>query len=246
MITQWSATPAPAEAPGYDKGIDISHWQIPGNIDWSALAAAGYRWGYCRATYGATIDRHFREHQRRASAAGVPVGAYTFWLPGKGIGAFLAQLTTGYQDLIPTIDIESERERALTPGDWPEILDCVEQVKAHWGECMLYVTQRDWGLLGDPRWPEGCRLWVAHYPARKSSVVDPFTVRPRGPALPRGGPQWSIWQHEGRSALPEPEARRATKGVPIDRNISKGVPLLFQGTGEVLDANVSQGGPAWQ
>ncbi|MGL4240878.1 MAG: glycoside hydrolase family 25 protein [Beijerinckiaceae bacterium] len=58
-------------------GIDISKWQ--GDIDWTAVRAAGTRFVFIKATEGGDhVDNRFRQNWAGARAAGIPTGAYHF------------------------------------------------------------------------------------------------------------------------------------------------------------------------
>src|SRR5690606_30808246 len=58
-------------------GIDVSRHQ--GTIDWHAVARAGTRFAFIKATDGGDhLDPKFHENWQRAREAGVPRGAYHF------------------------------------------------------------------------------------------------------------------------------------------------------------------------
>lgn len=59
------------------KGIDVS--ENNGNVDWQAVADAGYEFAIVRCSYGRTNrDERFIENVNGAHAAGLKVGAYHY------------------------------------------------------------------------------------------------------------------------------------------------------------------------
>ena len=55
-------------------GIDVSEWQAPGSVDFTAADFA-----IIRASHGTTEDRHWREHFNACVAAGKPLGLYHYF-----------------------------------------------------------------------------------------------------------------------------------------------------------------------
>lgn len=56
-------------------GIDVSEWQAPGSINYSA---PGIGFVIIRASHGMTEDRHWRQHFNDVVAAGKPLGLYHY------------------------------------------------------------------------------------------------------------------------------------------------------------------------
>lgn len=82
-------------------GIDVSNWQAA--IDWPAVAAAGVRFAWCKATESMTYsDPTFFDNMRGARAAGIPVGAYHFARP-RATGAI--QQAQWFRILAPVLDL---------------------------------------------------------------------------------------------------------------------------------------------
>lgn len=100
----------------FTKGVDVSHWQ--GQINWTALYAAGYRWAYIKATEGASfVDSRFEENWRAALDAGFVIGAYHFARANipfqQQVDLFLQTVqamreATGDKTLPPLLDCESQ------------------------------------------------------------------------------------------------------------------------------------------
>lgn len=98
------------------KGVDISDWQ--GDIDLSAVKAAGYSWVMIRCGQGTwLIDKRWEDNVRKAEALGMPWGVYhlTEATTSAEVAAEVAfvdklikaQLAKGYRPLLPiAIDIE--------------------------------------------------------------------------------------------------------------------------------------------
>ena len=90
-------------------GIDISRWQ--GEIDWTAVKAAGTRFVYMKATEGGDhVDPTFRRNWEGARRAGVPRGAYhfVFWCRPAHEQAvwFKQQIPNDPEALPPVLDVE--------------------------------------------------------------------------------------------------------------------------------------------
>ena len=177
-------------------GIDVSHHQDPAHLPWVEFAGQ-VDFVIARANYGARLrDRHCPEHIRRARDIGAKVGLYSFFRNVHGITeqfdllcAVAEECGIGPGDIVPTIDIEADsfdadghtQNRPVDPS-WSEpARQLANLLAAQFGDCMIYLTQREFGQLGKPDWALNHPLWVAHYGARM-------------PALPGNMPA-TIWQH---------------------------------------------------
>ena len=90
-------------------GIDISRWQ--GEIDWTAVKAAGTRFVYMKATEGGDhVDPTFRRNWEGARRAGIARGAYhfVFWCRPAHEQAvwFKQQIPNDPDALPPVLDVE--------------------------------------------------------------------------------------------------------------------------------------------
>lgn len=173
-------------------GVDLSHHQRPEALPWSTFAESS---SFCivRGSYGTMRDRVTVEHVRRARTAGLKVGLYHFYRPAQPVAdqlaifrsqLELASIVTG--DIVPTIDVEADPipkpGTAVSPA-WQEgVRTFIDAMVAEWGDCMVYITQREFGMLGKPPWLLERPLWIAHY----TSAARPATPGNR-PA--------TIWQH---------------------------------------------------
>lgn len=91
------------------RGIDVSKHN--GEIDFKAVAAAGYKFVFIKATEGATYrDASFERNYRAAREAGLKVGAYHFFRKNRGGGAQARNLLNAVSkcklDLPLVIDLE--------------------------------------------------------------------------------------------------------------------------------------------
>lgn len=129
-------------------GIDISRHQ--GNIDWNAVARAGTRFAFIKATDGGDhLDPKFHENWRAARAAGIPRGAYHFvyWCrPAHEQVAWFVQNVPAEQDALPPVlDLEwnngSSCKHSLTRD---EVLEKVRVLlagmEAHTGKVPIIYT----------------------------------------------------------------------------------------------------------
>ena len=59
------------------KGLDVSKFQ--GEVDWTRVKAAGYKFAMLRAGYGFnTVDEQFRRNASECNRIGLPIGVYWF------------------------------------------------------------------------------------------------------------------------------------------------------------------------
>lgn len=93
------------------RGIDVSHHQGP--IDWRAVAGAGVRFAYLKATEGTSFtDPRYADHRADALDAGLRVGGYHYYAlctPGADQGAHFADVlgdVAGRRHLPPVVDLE--------------------------------------------------------------------------------------------------------------------------------------------
>jgi len=91
------------------QGIDISRYQ--GNVDWAALARAGTRFVFIKATEGGDyIDPQFQSYWDAARRAGIPRGAYHFvyWCRSASEQAlwFMLNVPNDADALPPVVDVE--------------------------------------------------------------------------------------------------------------------------------------------
>lgn len=173
-------------------GIDVSHHQS--YIHWPAVRGMKVKdvkigFSFIKATEGLlNVDRRFRRNWEKAGEAGLPRGAYHFFITGKsGKGQaknFIRIVDLAPGDLPPVLDIE--QLYGVKPAKMrQEIKEWLEVVEDHYDVKPIIYTSANFyeQYLGSSfdEYP----LWVAHYHERNR----PRIKRP-----------WIIWQHseEGR------------------------------------------------
>jgi len=174
-------------------GIDVSRWQ--GEINWNAVAAAGYRFAVVRATIGNYYtDPRFYENWNGARGAGVLVSAYHVVAPDRPadsqIDRFFDVLGARKSDLPLVLDIELSHD--ISPADITVcIKDCAHKVEQRDGrKPIIYTAGWFWNnqVLESPEW-SAYDLWVANYGVS-------------APSLPTGWSEWKIWQYSDKGQVP--------------------------------------------
>jgi hypothetical protein len=212
------------------RGCDVSTFQDPSLVNWFK-----YDFGIARATYGTLGDKRVAAHAGRIRAAKKRLGLYHFFLFNRPVTdqfeAFAKvadAVSFGEGDILPCIDVEAFPDRfaggrpthyCQVEASWNSALqEFAELMDSKFGGCILYITQRDWGLLGQPSWILGHPLWVANYP--KAGATAPL----KAPATPANRP-YTIWQcmvGPLDKQLQDPNNPRA-----VDQNITSGeLPLI--------------------
>lgn len=192
-------------------GIDVSHYQNDrGDIDWTQVADAGYRFTFIKATERDTyIDAFYGTNRSGAGDAGLRVGAYHFARPnGSSDEAvrkdargeadhFLAIGAPAPGDLYPVLDVEGDLG-GLDAGSlkiW--IRTWLERVESGTGvKPLIYTSPYLWTNRLDDTQEfalAGNGLWVAHYTQAESPMV---------PADNWAGNGWSFWQYTSGGSVP--------------------------------------------
>ncbi len=196
------------EATAYARGLDVSKHQ--GEIGWSLVASAGYRFVYAKATEGRTYeDPSWRTNRAGAAAAGLEVGAYHYWWPERDpvVQAehfFKVATQDGKRSLplAPALDVEMDND--LEPAEVNAHLHMlIEETERLWGRVpVIYSSRRvytEWGLAGleEPA-GAGCPFWMVSWSSRER-LVKPWK-------------EWALWQTGPASGVP---------GImgPVDRNL---------------------------
>ncbi len=174
-------------------GIDVSRYQH--TIGWESVRAmevGGLRIGFAfiKATEGSDlVDRKFFYNWREAKAAGIPRGAYHFFVPGiaveKQAENFIAVADLQKGDLPPVVDIETLN--GLSPATVRKQLALFLSVleKRYKAKPIIYTFAnfyRDYMGKEFDSFP----LWVAHY----YRMVEPEIDRP-----------WHFWQHNDKGTV---------------------------------------------
>jgi lysozyme len=209
---------APADPVAFTNGIDVSHHQQA--IDWAAVAAAGIRYAFIKATQGAgSVDRRFVENWRGAALNGIVRGAYHFFDPEADPESqfenFSAQVTLEAGDLAPVVDLEIDGQ------DWdalaqkkrvPAALALLELLEAHYGITpIIYTNRRSVNEVfgGKPGDLTTYPLWVAS-----------FKQNPP-PTMPPGWTTWVHWQQSDKGSV-----KGISTPVDLDRCVGDPGPVL--------------------
>ena len=197
------------------QGLDVSMWQ--GEIDWQAVAAAGYRFVIIKASEGLNyVDPCFAANWDGAKQAGLLVSAYhVFWptLSGeKQAKHFLDTLGERKADFPLAVDVE--RRGASNSGAAVEAFLLIVK-EADGRNPLVYTAQGVWNAAVG--WAPGWHcypLWVADYDAAS-------------PAMPAGWDDWAIWQYSNKGSVPGIEGH-----VDLDMFQGSEVQLIYVNGGK--------------
>ena len=197
------ATPSPTPNPNIAEGIDVSNWQA--TINWTAVAAAGKRFSYIKASESTDyVDPYYVQNRVQARAAGLYVGAYHFAQPNATVGDAVAEAdhfidtaTPASGDMFPVLDLER------SGGLASPVL--IAWVQAYMGRILertgvhgvIYCSPNFWKTyMADTTWfaLNGYDvLWIAHWTSAGSPTV---------PGGVWGGNGWTFWQYTSDGAVP--------------------------------------------
>ncbi len=188
-------------------GIDVSHHQD--NIDWAAVKAMQVQhikidFAFIKATEGlGRVDNTFRQNWFNVKQAGIPRGAYHFFISSKSGKAqaenFIETIQLEKGDLPPVLDIE-QTNGASVEDLQQRVKDWLIMVEQQYKVRPIIYTNVDFyenflaGKFDD--YP----LWVAHY-----LVQD----------KPRIQRNWTFWQHNEKGHVNGIEAN-------VDFNVFNG------------------------
>lgn len=192
------------DAPGgtFLTGIDVSHFQQA--VDWPAVARAGIRFCFIKATEGSGyVDPRFVSNWRAAGEAGLARGAYHFFHPAISITAqanlFLRTVPSlDPGDLPPVLDLEAPEEWSCVPvlNRAPLALNWLHTVENRLHrKPILYLSPAFMtDILHNAAALAQYPVWLAHY------TTDP------APDVPKPWTKWTFWQYTRQGNMP---------GVPI-------------------------------
>jgi len=177
----------------YADGIDVSHWQ--GNIGWSQVYNAGYRFAYIKGTEGVGwTDSKFHENMSAGNAAGMYLGVYHFARPdlgntGKEEAEYFLSKVGDYLEsgnLRPVLDLEFRGtldKEALSA--WA--LEWLQTVENQTGVAPLIYTNLYFINTFLNSTVTDYELWIAYW------NCDP-TVTGQIPPTGKWG-DWAFWQY---------------------------------------------------
>jgi hypothetical protein len=200
-------------------GIDLSHH----NPAQPWTQRSGCKFAICRSSYGLMKDRMTAQHIAGARAAGMKVGLYHFFRPSQDaqqqLDVFLHGLDAvkiGGGDIVPTLDVELDPLPTATPVGkaWQDgVRRVLDGLRDRYGNAMVYITQREFGMLGAPEWLLAFPLWVAHYTAAAK------------PATP-GNRAWTLWQYRVGQYQLEGAGGYDKAHPELDQNHAVDLPLI--------------------
>jgi parallel beta-helix repeat protein len=192
LVDPW--TPVSA----YVQGIDVSQYQ--GDITWSEVYGAGYRFAYAKTSEGNGLqDPNFAGNMVEGRGAGLFMGAYHLGRPDLGNSAHdeahffvdtaYGYLTSGY--LRPVLRVStgsSMGKEALS--NW--IIEWVEEVRSLTNaEPLIQVTSEYANYYLDASLAQ-YDLWISHW------TYDPSTSPNTGEIWDT----WSFWQYSNLGSVP--------------------------------------------
>lgn len=201
---RWAAEGPPMQPMASPHGVDVSHWQ--GTINWSAVAGAGTKFAYIKATEGTGYtDASFSRNYTRSYNQGIIRGAYHFARPDKSSGAKQAKYFVNHgggwsadgKTLPPMLDMETNPYSGgacygLSHSqlrNW--ISDFVNKVKNMTGKYPAIYANNNWWDPCTGSWGGG---------AKHDPLVIPSYGSSAGP-LPAGWTFWTIWQYTSTGSV---------------------------------------------
>ncbi len=168
-------------------GIDVSKYQQ--RINWTAvqqMEVEGVRIGFVfiKATEGlGNMDPFFKRNWEKSGEAGLPRGAYHFFLAPKS-GAdqaenFIRRVELAKGDLPPVLDVE-QAYGASADKLRAEVKAFLDRLELHYGVRPIIYTNVDFYNRYLKDYFDDYPLWVAHY------------LRKDRPRIAR---TWAFWQH---------------------------------------------------
>ena len=171
------------------RGIDVSHWQD--KIDWGAVAADGVRFVFIKAgsdhSYGGfTPDKAFERNMAGASAAGIPIGVFSYSyarsVEAVSVGAErLLEMLEPYRPLIRwpvAYDIEEDYQKALGRSVCTAMCNTFCAHVAAAGYVPLVYASLDWFTNFINASALTADVWLAHYTGvgGKTRYTGPWAV----------------------------------------------------------------------
>jgi GH25 family lysozyme M1 (1,4-beta-N-acetylmuramidase) len=227
-----AAIPPPADAGAL--GVDVADYQHPKGaaIDWSRVAAAGYKFAFIKATEGDYYKNpYYASDLAEAKAAGLYATGYHFAVPNVSGGASQADYavqngayTADGRTLPLALDIEYNPYGAECYGlsaaamvSW--LAAFASEARRLTGQLPIIYTTADWWhtCTGDSTTFGADPLWVAGY-------------GDGSPPMPAGWANWTFWQYTSHGTVP---------GISGDVDVS----YFLSGAVRLLDPGSQQDGP---
>ena len=198
---------APAPNPYPVRGIDVSSYQ--GNVNWAAVASAGARFAYVKATEGTTYTNpYFAQQYGGSKAAGLYTGAYAFARPDANNPVQQAQYFLAHANFVrdgrtlpPLLDLEWPYSGISGQNScWNQTpAGMVAWISAFVGTVQA-ATAQPMVIYTSPYWWNPC---TGSSTAFGRQLLDvPKWSRNPPTVLPAGWSKWTFWQNADSGALP--------------------------------------------
>ena len=206
-----SASPSAAGASTVE-GLDVASFQHPSGaaINWSAVAGAGYRFAFIKATEGSYyVNPYYAGDSEQAQAAGLIAAPYAFAIPNYSGGAFQADYVLDHADyaadgqmLAPILDIEYDPYAASDGTNTCYGLSSAQMVS--WIKAFTTETQRRTGKL--PVIYTTADWWGSCTANSTAFGADPLWIAGEtssGPIMPPSSAWagWTYWQYTASATL---------------------------------------------
>lgn len=172
-------------------GIDISHHS--GKVNWKVVKKQGYEFAYVKCSEGVDDpDPLFEEHWENLRAAGMPRGAYHFYVteddPVEQAKFFASRLKDDPGTLPPAVDVELLGHNTDKDTMTQVLMVFLETFEKEVGiKPVIYTSSNFWDAHYSPEFSDYA-LWMAEYGVRI-------------PKVPFGWKNWLIWQRKQSQAV---------------------------------------------
>lgn len=175
------------------KGIDLSHHQKAGSVNFKRLKDAGYEFVILRAGYGKHLsqkDKAFESHYRAAKDAGLKIGAYHYSYATsvsdakKEAKCFLQWIADKKLEYPVAFDIEDACQKKLTTQERTDIALTFMQIVEDAGYYTMLYSSANWlGGKLDMERLKHFDVWCAAYVGNASNIKKYYQG------------SYGIWQH---------------------------------------------------
>jgi GH25 family lysozyme M1 (1,4-beta-N-acetylmuramidase) len=201
--------------------IDVSKWQT--QVNWAFVQEREVAGAMIRGLNGVWEDSLFKSHWALSRLAGVPRGAYAYYLDSQDPKLQAKKLfdllssTGDLGELPPALDIEEINNPTLTAS---KIKICLEEIERLFQRTpMVYTRASVWNpKIGNVTWASRYPLWVAHYTLvgwQPEHIAR--TVTDTAPSLPSPWSEFMLWQITDKC----PAANYGVSGYTVDLNVAQ-------------------------
>src|SRR5215472_8337809 len=204
-----SAMASAAVAPTV-QGIDVASFQHPNGaaINWSSVAAAGYKFAFIKATEGSYYTNpYYAKDKSGAEAAGLFVAPYVFAIPNYSGGAFQADYAiaqAAYQPDGRTLPIilDIEYDPYVSSDGTNQCYGLTPAQMVSWIAAFSTEAHRRTGqqtvIYSTAKWWQTCTGNSTAFSADPLWIASPTST----PALPTSWSDYTYWQYTNSAPLP--------------------------------------------